>query len=173
VLVLAGCVAMSDEQIEQVRRYAAGGGRVVLLGPVATHDEWLTPRKTPALQDLPDTRSARVENVSDLAPTLGTLLQTPPSLMVNGPQGLYAELTEQAGRRLVHLVNYKTDAPARSVEVRVQLPAGKRAKGATLARPGYEKDRDLEIREEENAIKCVVPAIEIYGILVVSWDAPG
>ena len=34
-LVLAGCVAMSDEHIEQIKRYVAHGGRLCVIGPIA------------------------------------------------------------------------------------------------------------------------------------------
>ncbi len=52
-LVLAGCAAMSDRQAEAVRRYVAAGGRLCVMGPLATHDQWMQPRPKPALADLP------------------------------------------------------------------------------------------------------------------------
>ncbi|MBN2128268.1 MAG: hypothetical protein JW741_02190, partial [Sedimentisphaerales bacterium] len=78
-----------------------------------------------------------------------------------------------AGRRLVHLVNYRTDTPARNIAVTVQLPDGKQVKNVRLARPEHDKDANLEIRRQEGAITCVVPAIDVYGIVVITWDAPG
>jgi len=169
-LVLAGCVAMSDAQIEQVRSFAAGGGRVLLVGDAATHDEWLIPRKTPGLANLPQAQLVRIQNATDLGRAVGALLQAPPSLTVEGPSGLCAELTEQPGRRLVHLVNYRTDTPARNINVTVQLPKGEPVKSVRLARPEHDKDVNLEIRRQEKAITCVVPAIDVYGIVVVTWD---
>ncbi|NLE60128.1 MAG: hypothetical protein GX616_17395, partial [Planctomycetes bacterium] len=171
-LVLAGCVAMSDAQIEQVRSFAAGGGRVLLVGDAATHDEWLIPRKTPGLANLPQAQLVRIQNATDLGRAVGALLQAPPSLTVEGPSGLCAELTEQPGRRLVHLVNYRTDTPARNINVTVQLPKGEPVKSVRLARPEHDKDVNLEIRWQEKAITCVVPAIDVYGIVVVTWDTP-
>lgn len=169
-LVLAGCVAMSDAQIEQVRSFAAGGGRVLLVGDAATHDEWLIPRKMPGLANLPQAQLVRTQNSTDLGRAVAALLQAPPSLTVEGPSGLCAELTEQPGRRLVHLVNYRTDTPARNINVTVQLPRGEPVKSVRLARPEHDKDVNLEIRRQEKAITCVVPAIDVYGIVVVTWD---
>ena len=60
VLVLAGCGAMSDEQIAHVRRFVDAGGRLCVIGPLATHNEWLSTRKEPALADLPADRALLV-----------------------------------------------------------------------------------------------------------------
>ncbi|HPD29331.1 MAG TPA: hypothetical protein PLL20_05010 [Phycisphaerae bacterium] len=172
-LVLAGCVAMSDAQIEQVRSFAAGGGRVLLVGDAATHDEWLMPRRAPGLQDLPEAQLVRIQKIAEMGDAVSTLLQASPSLAVEGPHGLCAELTERPGRRLVHLVNYRTDTPARNVTVTVQLPEGKQVKNVRLARPEHDKDADLEIRQQGRVITCVVPVIDVYGIVVVTRDTPG
>ncbi len=172
-LILAGCVAMSDAQIEQVRSFAAGGGRVLLVGDAATHDEWLIPRETPGLQDLPEAQLVRTRKIAELGDAVSTLLQASPSLAVDGPHGLCAELTEQPGRRLVHLVNYRTDTPARNIAVTVQIPEGMQNKNVRLARPEHDKDADLEIRQQGRVITCVVPVIDVYGIVVVTRDTPG
>ncbi|MGQ9648790.1 MAG: hypothetical protein ACUVXJ_01620 [Phycisphaerae bacterium] len=171
-LILAGCVAMSDAQIEQVGRFAAGGGRVLLVGDAATHDEWLIPRKTPGLANLPEAQLVRIQNVTDLGRAVGTLLQAPGSLTVEGLSGLCAELTEQPSRRLVHLVNYRADTPARNIAVSVQIAEGKQVKNVRLARPEHDRDADLEIRRHGMGMTCVVPAIDVYGIVVVTWDTP-
>ena len=47
VLVLAGCVAIGDREVEHIRRYVAAGGRLCVIGPLATHDEWMMPRPKP------------------------------------------------------------------------------------------------------------------------------
>jgi hypothetical protein len=64
-LVLAGCVALSDGQIDQIRAYVQAGGRLCLIGPLATHDEWMKPRKEPVLKELPDSRVVRIAAAAD------------------------------------------------------------------------------------------------------------
>ena len=119
-VVLAGCTAMSDQQVDQLRRYVQSGGRLCLIGPVATHDQWNTPRAKPALDDLRDTAVVRADTNSDVPAAIRRACGGNPSLRVQGPHGLCAELTEQANRRMVHLVNYRTGDPARGVEVRLR-----------------------------------------------------
>jgi len=64
-LVLAGCPSLSDHQIDQIRRYVGHGGRLCLIGPAATHDEWLRPRLRPALDDLPAEVAVRADELAD------------------------------------------------------------------------------------------------------------
>jgi len=64
-LALAGCPALSDRHVEEIRRYVAAGGRLCVVGPAATHNEWLVPRTRPALDDLPPDRVVRVAEDGD------------------------------------------------------------------------------------------------------------
>ena len=64
-LVLAGCVALTDQQIADIRRYVASGGRLCVIGSVATHDQWMSPRRRPALDDLPPNRVVRIGDTED------------------------------------------------------------------------------------------------------------
>jgi hypothetical protein len=79
-------------------------------------------------------------------------------------------LTEQAGRRLVHLVNYRDSDPVEKVAVRVRLPAGRKATSVTLVGPGQE-DRVLEYTTEEGTVTFTAPRIEVYEIAAVTWAA--
>jgi hypothetical protein len=51
-LVLAGCASLGDSEVDAIRRYVASGGRLCVIGPVATHDRWFQPCMKPALDDL-------------------------------------------------------------------------------------------------------------------------
>ena len=166
VLVLAGCAAMGDREVEAIRRYAASGGRLCVIGPLATHNQWMQPRAKPALDNLPGTAVVRVGEKKDWMQAIrrargsgfamsvqmegGHSVRVPPSLSPSHAaenaesalvDGLCAELTEQPGRRLVHLVNYRSDAPARQIEVAVRLPTACRAKAATLVSPDRSAER--------------------------------
>ena len=317
-LVLAGCVALSDEQIEQIRRYVGSEGRLCVIGPVATHNHWMTPRETPGLEDFSADRVVRVsENdnyldairracggtlslsirakcresdrrpVSDVGeqiysdrsyaitklpeelrglPTitfpvvaakadsslrfrtnapvrvfaafgpkdfseqwldpqpdwqpyrkgcldttivqigegmdiycrdfdagnvvlfegkrgayvlLGIKAQSPrfegeaftvASPNEAAPLGLCAELTEQTDRRLVHLVNYRSDGSIEHVEVRLRVPPRRRVKSVKLASPERESDLDVPFEAEVGTISFTVPKVGIYEIAIVSMQ---
>ena len=145
MLLLAGCVAMGDRETEAIRRFVASGGRLCVVGPLATHDQWMLPRPKPALDDLPDAAVVRVDEQGDwwaavrqacgetLSMSIGNARGTDAG---EAPDGLCAELTEQSDRRLVHLVNYRDDGPIRDLAVAVQLPPGNPGNGRPLGQPG-------------------------------------
>jgi hypothetical protein len=194
VLVLAGCAALSDHQVETIRHYVAAGGRLCAIGPVATHDQWMQPRRKPALDDLPaaalvragqnDDWLAAIRRAcggemslsiqtslepaagaarSDINPAASGSPETPPS------DGLCAELTQLPDRRLVHLVNYRSDAAASQVQVSVRLPAKRLAKRVTLAGPDHSTDFSLEASQEGEVVRFTVPEVKVYEIAVIEY----
>jgi len=52
VLILPNLGAMTDAQIDAVRRYAASGGSLIATGETGFYDEWGDARRTPALANL-------------------------------------------------------------------------------------------------------------------------
>jgi len=179
VLVLAGCVALGDHEVEHIRRYVASGGKLCVIGPLATHDQWMIPRPRPALDDLPAASVLRVNEKGDWREVTHQACGGPTcSLRVSAsaggaapPAGLCAELTEQPGRCLVHLVNYRSEGPVGDVHVAVLLP-GRRthAKAVRLAGPEHAADILLPfVMEEVGVIEFIVPKIETYEIAVVEF----
>lgn len=190
-LVLAGCVALTDEQIKQIDAYAASGGRVCIIGPVATHDQWMMPRKQAAFDNLPADRVIRVAENEDW---LGGIRRAcggrfTLSLLANEDEksaasaaklpgkpapvplaGLCAELTEQKDRRLVHLVNYRDNEPVKDFSLRLGVPEGKHVKRVTLASPDREKDLTLEFQEASRWVTFRVPEVKIYAVAVVAIE---
>jgi hypothetical protein len=317
-LVLAGCVALSDQQCQWIRSYVQSGGHVCLAGATATHDEWLVPRLQSTLDDLPASQVVRVAEGAGLLdavraacggeltlsleakpaddghsmplvatgeplytdrdfvisrvpdelhglPTvrfsvdaakrnsrlqlracvpvriyvafakkgfspqwldpqpdwglyqaegfdstivtigkkmdiyyrdfpagevrlfegqsgtyvlLGVKAQEPgfkgcpftlpvPPL---GVAGLCAEVTDQPDRRLVHLVNYRSDGPIASVSVSLRLPAGRRVKSVTLASPEREQDLEVPHLGASDRTAFVVPQVGVYEIAVVAFQ---
>ena len=181
-VVLAGCVALSDEQVEQIRRFTASGGRVCVIGPVATHDQWMTARDKPALDDLPPASAVRIAETDDLLEATDRACGGELSLSIKAkskprvtalekqgvPLGLCAELTEQPHRRLVHLVNYRDDGPIDDVEVNLRLPAGRKAKAVELASPEHEDDRAVPFEQQPGVVTFTVPEVGVYEIAVVT-----
>ena len=166
-LVLAGCVALSDQQVKLIRQYVESGGRLCIIGPVATHDEWMLPRDEPALDNLPAGNVVRIKEDDDI---LGAVRQTCGqrlSISVRAEHGLCSELTEQPGRRLVHLVNYRAE-PVEDVSVTLRLPAQRRIKDVTLVSPERENDLELAFQEQAGVVTFRVPQVRTYEIAVVS-----
>ncbi|NUQ62212.1 MAG: hypothetical protein HUU20_06975 [Pirellulales bacterium] len=168
-LVLAGCVAMSDEQIESVRRYVQAGGRLAIVGPAATHDPWMRLRGEPAFADLPEDRVVRAKKGADYAAVVGSACGGL-SATVIGPSGLCAEFTSQPNRRLIHLVNYREDGPAADVSVEVGIPEGRKVRTVSLASPDHEKDLPVEANTREGKARFVVPGVKVYEIAVVELE---
>ncbi len=171
-LVLAGCAAMSDEHIEQIKSYVAGGGRLCVIGPLATHDEWMLPRDKPPLEDIPNDRVFRFAPKRNPLSAVRRTCDDRLLLDVSAPLGLCAELTEQNGRRLVHLVNYRPDGPVEKIKVDLQLPPGSRAASVALAGPGHEQDLELPFEQKQDAVEFTVPSVDIYEIAVVKFEPP-
>jgi len=166
-LVLAGCTALGDVEVQRVRQYVGQGGTLLAIGPLATHDRWMRPRPKPALDDLPADRVVRLDRPDELAPALEKALAGRLSLNVNAPEGLAAELTQQAGRRLLHLVNYRGDQPARDVRVSLALPGGKAVRGVRLASPERAEDGKVTFCQVAGRVEFTVPQVKIYEIAVV------
>ncbi len=145
-LVLAGCVALTDESLQQIRAYVAAGGRVCIIGPAATQNQWLTPRPRPALDDLPAERVVRVAENEDwlkgirracggefslsLTPDVDAkAVASAAKPAADRLAGLCTELTEQSDCRLVHLVNYRDDGPVKQFSVCLACPKADTSNG--------------------------------------------
>jgi hypothetical protein len=184
-LVLAGCLALSDAHVDHIRRFVAQGGRLCVIGPLATHDQWLLPRAKPALEDLPPAALVRVAGQDDWLAAVDRAcgevglavrapagqVQDPPRTRPapEAPPGLCAELTEQSTRRLVHLVNYRSDGPIREVAVTVRVPDGRQVRAVTLASPERDADVPVTFQQEHGAVRFTVPQVGIYEIAAVAW----
>jgi hypothetical protein len=181
VLVLPGCVALSDIQVKRIRRYVASGGHLCVIGPVATHDEWMRPRQKPALDDLPPSRVVLVAETDDWLEAIRRACGSQLSLLITcNPPGdakraddplasLCAELTEQPTRRLVHLVNYRSDAPLENFAVRVSLPKRSMVKSVTLASPERAADMSLPFQRHSGEVTFTVPTVGVYEIAIVEF----
>jgi len=169
-LVLAGCIALSDEQIEQIRQYIESGGKVCIIGPVATHDEWMLPREKPALDNLPAASAVRIGENDDILGAVSRACANKLSLSLQAEPGLCSELTEQPGRRLVHLVNYRADDPVKNITTSLRLPAERHVKEISMASPEREHDIKLTFKEQAGVVKFTVPQVSIYEIAVVTLE---
>ena len=168
VLVLAGCVALSDAQVSMITKYVENGGRVAVVGPLATHDEWVRPREVPALVGLSGDRVVRCQTAPELMHAIAKAWPDRMTLDVSGPQGLCVEVTDQPGRRFVHLVNYREDGPARDVHVQLRVP--KPVRSVTIANPERQSDAQLSVDVKDGSIVFAVPEVAVYEIAVVEFE---
>jgi hypothetical protein len=83
------------------------------------------------------------------------------------PLGLCAELTAQSDRRLVHLVNYRSDGFIEQVEIRLRLPSRRRVISVKLASPERKSELDIPFKQEADAVDFTVPKVGVYEIAVV------
>lgn len=173
-LVLAGCVALSDSQISRIRRFVEQGGRLCLIGPVATHDEWMVPRPTGLLDDLPAARVKRVVATEDWLSATGWASGEDTSISIDvgdgsdAAVGLCVEVTRRADCHLVHLVNYHTAAPFNSVRVRLAVTPGTQVQKVSLAGPDHSDDVSLEFHQEHGFVSFTVPSVRIYEVAVIA-----
>ena len=167
-LVLAGCVALSDQDIEHIKKYVKSGGRLCIIGPVATHNQWMLPREKPAFDDLPAQATVCIAEDGDILDAVRQACSNEPTLAVQSDLGLCAELTEQPSRRLVHLVNYLPDKPAKKIAVSLRLPQGRCAESVTLASPEHQQDIKLAFEEQDGLVTFTVPTVNVYEIAIVT-----
>lgn len=161
---------MSDRQIEQIRRYVDAGGRLCIIGPAASCDQWMRPRSKPGLEDVPADRVVRVASNGDWLKALSDACPAGLSLSVTTAKvdsGLCCELTEQPNRRLVHLVNYRSDGAMEGVTVRLAVPQGRSVSSVTLASPEHD-DRSLSFTKQDGTVTFTVPRVNVYEIAVVA-----
>jgi hypothetical protein len=170
-LILAGVTALSDAHLRHIRDYVTSGGHVCLIGPAATHDEWLLPRPTPPLADLPASQVAQTADSNDILSALRRACDNQLTLSVPADPGLACELTEQPARRLVHLVNYHPD-PVKNIAVSVRLRPGHRTRSVTLISPERRSEISLAFRVHGDCIEFRVPEVKVYEIAIAD-EIPG
>ena len=168
IVALAGCVALSDDDVQAIRRHASAGGRLCVIGSIGTHDEWMRPRPFPALADLPKKSVLELSENEDWLAAIrkwtggsSLVVEAHPSI------GLCTELTEQVNRRLVHLVNYCKEQPVLDATVSVRLPPTRRATSVRLVSPEHEDETTIQFTPAENRVEFRVPHVGIYEIAVI------
>jgi hypothetical protein len=166
-LILAGCVAISDEHIKHIEKYLKSGGRLCIIGQVGTYDEWMLPRAKPVFDQLQDSKVVRIAEEGDILNAIRKACNNELTLSVQAGSGLCSELTEQTGKRLVHLVNYWPDS-MKNIRVAVKLPNGRHAKTVTLVSPQRQNDYILPFESRGGYVEFTVPEVSIYEIAVIT-----
>ncbi len=168
MLVLAGCVSLSDAQVEAVNAYVRNGGKLCIVGEAATHDQWMRPRPRVAFTDLPAKSVVRVAKPDDVAAALETLSANTLALHVDGPASVCAELTSRPDRRLVHLVNYDPRKAAENVRISVRIPADRRVAGVRVASPAQEADAEVSFETKGDTANFTLPQFSVYAVAIIT-----
>jgi hypothetical protein len=137
------------------------------MGPVATHNEWMLARVRPAFSHLQAPQKIQISSDGDILKAIKEACDNELTLSIHADSGLCTELTEQPGRRLLHLVNYSNNDPIKDVLVDMRLPAGCDVDAVFLRSPEHKRDIDLLYEKEEDRVKFVIPSVNIYEIAVV------
>ena len=97
----------------------------------------------------------------------------PPPCQVDAPSFLISNLTENGNRRVLHLLNWTTDAenesnylpPVENVIVRMAIPEGKKVRQVStfLKTPFQQKQTDRELQ-------ILLPRVEAYQAVVVEFE---
>ncbi len=172
---------LSDEHLSILRDYAQGGGRVLIVGDFATHDELCRERAVPGWLPQEDSEREvgegavvrrslmprRTDVLALLAPAGEMRL-----VVEDGSSGrpmLRVMMYEAPGERIVHLLNY--DCPVEAVgaeaiaegdvRVRVPLPAGSSVGSVTCYDPEAE-DLSPQFEVRDGACWFTVPEVAIY-----------
>jgi hypothetical protein len=77
-------------------------------------------------------------------------------------------LIGQAGRRLLHLVNYRAGTPVTNAVVHLLLPPGKSATSVRLLSPEHQEDQTLALHQQTDSVTFTVPIVTVYEVAVVN-----
>lgn len=195
LIILPSVSCVSATQTEALANFMRAGGQVAVVGEFGTRDENNEYRRPTALDYLRKqgvvhtlldgehfffnrqtesdaTRAIAAQAATEVRDILGgeTLLggQFPRLLWAT----TWIHGTGENALLSVHLVNYNVDfesahaTPSEPFEMTVRLPRGVQSGAAMLLSPG-EEPRPLLIRMEAGVVTVQVPAIRIYGCIVI------
>ena len=120
--------------------------------------------------NLPADKVVRIKQNGDIIGAVHQSCDQRFSMSVQAKHGLCSELTELPGKRLIHLVNYRTDGPIKDISIKLRLPDDQRIKTITLISPERENERDLDFQKQAGAIIFRVPQVRTYEIAVVTRE---
>jgi hypothetical protein len=167
VLALAGCVALSNDQVQQILKFVDRGGRLCVIGPVATYNEWMVSRSGDVFDNVASDRIVRVDADGDIGKALLQSLDGQYAASVTARKGLFAEYTSVTGQLLVHLVNFRPEEPVKNVSVNMIVPKGKKVSRVSIASPDEKADRTIKFSKKGNAISFTVPEVSTYSVAIV------
>lgn len=181
VLILPGVDCFTEDQLNELRKFKAGGGHVITLSPAQLYNESVEPITTSVLN--PGNNLTRIPTVlTDDYPEFARALQTVLEkvlddrqiIQTNAPKDIWSSLQLDAKRKVLslHLVNGNINEEQdefreiRNSEWHVRLPAElsvDRAKIVRLETP--DEDETIPVRAVDGQVSVKVPRIEGYTIV--------
>lgn len=170
VLVLAGCEALSDEDISLISRFVDKGGNLLIIGKAGIYDEWMFERKVIPFTDLPDNQVFYLKDNEDTLTCLRKSCMDNFSFTSSGQKGLFAEYTENKDFNLVHLVNFRPEIPVKKSTICMEIPEGKQVKSVQIASPTQKTDQNQKFKIKNNRIYFDITDISVYKIGIIYFN---
>ncbi|MGD9496905.1 MAG: hypothetical protein AB7Y46_11435 [Armatimonadota bacterium] len=196
LVILPSVECLSDEQIDRIAQYLAGGGKVAVIGEVGIRDENNLPREQSALERLweagevvqlldgghfffnRETESdATRAIVEQAASEVREALEGETLIGGDLPRMLWAtpwrHQVEGAELLSVHLVNYDVDfeaaraTPTEPFEIAIRLPEGMAEPQEAMWLTTDAEPSPLLFRVEDGRVRVQVPSVRVYGVIVL------
>ncbi len=169
-LVLAGCVALSDSQIQQIEDYIRAGGIVCTVGPAATYDELMRPRSKPAFTGLSEQQFLKINDTGDLIEAIRGLGKKQLAFTIKAPLGVCAEITKTDRSQILHLVNYQEGKPAKDIEAAVAIPDNSKIRKVLLSDPLLPDDKPIDFEQDNSSVRFSIPELNVYAAMQIIFE---
>lgn len=171
-LCLVGANALSDKQVDQIRKYAKSGGGLVLTEETGRYDERMKERASNPFSDLAGSKVVRVKadaGKEEAIAAMKTASGGSFSVSVSAAPSVVTEMTEQTKekRRLIHLINYSPDTPVDNATVDISVPSGWKVKRVVMMTPASPTPMPISFRRDRDRITLQVPRLDVYGLISV------
>jgi hypothetical protein len=149
------------------QRATFGQGRAAYLPKLEFDGELPEPGSFGAIRDKFWKRPA---NATALVDALRWTSRDRLALDLAPPGALVANLMEQPGRRLLHLVNYGPAKPTPAAQARLEIPEQQTVSGVNWLSPDG-STRPLPFQAAAGSVRFQVPPIPVYAMVVVEYAA--
>lgn len=183
-LIVPWAYALSDAHVQLLQDYARHGGRLLIAGDLATHDEEKRPRSASVAEAFSQLGAVLLPKLDFEAylndPGKQAVLSELDSLIVDrlatvSNPSITAQLNRTQQALVCHLVNKALDEtgfkPQRDVKLSINMPPGLGLAGTQVLLLSPDQAGGgpvpLEPARQGNAIEITLPEIQIYSLLVI------
>ena len=182
MIVLVSISSLSDEELVVLKEYVRLGGRIMATADSGLYTSFWTKRRgSPWGKEM---ANVQVVDGNDLttpnkvSTLVGKLLQRLPMIQISGRGYQLANPTIQEGRLILHILNYETTKPVKSLKVTVSTVGYPPEVGVALNRrsvcqwltPDYEAGNELPIVWDGERASITIPDLRVSGVLIISSE---